>query len=103
MAKAFKPQIVTANDLLLGDVIYLTAEGGWTRDHANAQVAENAEQAEAMLATAAAQQLKIVGPYLAEAALDANGTPGPVHFREAFRTRGPSNYSHGKQAEAAEA
>jgi hypothetical protein len=25
--------------------------------------------------------------------------PEPVHFREAFRTRGPSNYRHGKQAD----
>ena len=23
--------------------------------------------------------------------------PEPIHFREAFRTRGPSNYAHGKQ------
>ena len=103
MAKAFKPQIVTANDLLMGDVIYLISGGEWSRDHACALVATTAEEADAMLATASAQQLKIVGPYLAEATLDANGIPGPVHFREAFRTRGPSNYSHGKQAEAAEA
>ena len=27
--------------------------------------------------------------------------PEPAHFREAFRTRGPSNYPHGKQAETA--
>jgi len=26
------------------------------------------------------------------------GRPEPVHFREVFRTRGPSNYFHGKQA-----
>ena len=103
MAKAFKPQIVTANDLLLGDVIYLTADGVWSRDHGDAQVANTTEEAEALLAQAAAQQLKIVGPYLAETTLDEAGKPGPVHFREAFRTRGPSNYSHGKQAEAAEA
>ena len=37
---------------------------------------------------------------LADVALDSNGRPIPTHFREEFRTRGPSNYrTHGKQAE----
>ena len=39
---------------------------------------------------------EIVGAYLADATSGPNG-PEPVHFREAFRTRGPSNYAHGKQ------
>ena len=38
----------------------------------------------------------MVGVYLADARLGPNG-PEPIHFREAFRTRGPSNYAHGKQ------
>lgn len=100
MAKVFKPKVVTANDLLLGDVIYLTATGTWARDHADALVARTQDEADELLAQANAQQLTIVGPYLAEATLDVSGTPGPVHFREEFRTRGPSNYNHGKQAEA---
>ena len=41
-------------------------------------------------------QSDVVGPYLADARSDETG-PQPVHFREAFRTRGPSNYAHGKQ------
>lgn len=98
MPKAFKPKIVTANDLLLGDVIYLTATGAWSRRHGDALVARTQDEAEELLAQAAAQQLKVVGPYLAEATLDVSGKPAPVHFREAFRTRGPSNYDHGKQA-----
>ena len=31
MARAFTPKIVTANDLLVGDVIYLTRSGAWSR------------------------------------------------------------------------
>jgi hypothetical protein len=27
------------------------------------------------------------------------GGPVPTHFREAFRTHGPTNYVHGKRAE----
>ena len=38
--------------------------------------------------------------YLAETVLGADNRPQPVHFREVFRTRGPSNYFHGKQAGA---
>jgi hypothetical protein len=40
----------------------------------------------------------LVGAYLADAILK-DGKPVPTHFREEFRTRGPSNYEHGKQAE----
>ena len=99
MAREFKPQIVTANDLLLGDVVYLTRAGGWSRRHEDAHVAVSAEQAQTMLSHASAQQERIVGAYLADVSLDGNETPHPVHFREVFRTRGPSNYFHGKQAE----
>ena len=42
------------------------------------------------------QTQAVVGAYLAEARMGAQG-PEPVHFREVFRTRGPSNYAHGKQ------
>ncbi|MCC0066968.1 MAG: DUF2849 domain-containing protein [Rhodovulum sp.] len=42
----------------------------------------------------------VVGVYLVEAALDDRGRAAPAHFREVFRTRGPSNYpQHGRQAE----
>jgi len=94
-----KPQIVTANDLYLGDAVYLTPDGGWSRRHEDARVAHDPAAAEEMLAAAAAQTRQVVGAYLATARLDAEGRPHPVHFREAFRTRGPSNYPHGKQAE----
>lgn len=42
------------------------------------------------------QKQVVVGVYLADAKLGPKG-PEPIHFREAFRTRGPSNYRHGKQ------
>ena len=99
MPRQKHPQIVTANDLFEGDVIYLTAEGAWTRLHGEAAVAHTPEEAERLLAVANAQPDKIVGAYLADAAIGENGRPNPVHFREGFRTRGPSNYFHGKQAE----
>ena len=93
-------QVVTANDLIEGDAVWFTAEGTWSRVHADAAVAASKDEADALLAKASRDQHLIAGAYLADASLDGNGQPGPVHFREAFRTRGPSNRFHGKQAEA---
>ena len=96
MAREFTPKVVTANDLLEGDVIYRTAEGTWTRWHAKAQLHNDEAQAKAALEAAEGEVDCSVGAYLADAVMGPNG-PEPVHFRDAFRTRGPSNYVHGKQ------
>ena len=98
MAKQFTPKIVTANDLFEGDVIYLTGEGGWSRDHRDALPLNSQDEADELLGVAQKQAARAVGPYLADVALDEHGKPYPAHFREAFRSRGPSNYFHGKQA-----
>ena len=34
MSRKFLPKVATANDLLEGDVVYLTPHDGWSRDHA---------------------------------------------------------------------
>ena len=100
MSRPYIPKVVTANDLRLGDVIYLTEDNRWTRLHHEAELIEDEAHAQLRLIHAAAQKLVIVGAYLADAKAGPNG-PEPVHFREAFRTRGPSNYAHGKQADFA--
>lgn len=100
MARAFTPKVVTANDLLEGDVIYLAPDGSWSRHHDEAKLFEDEAEANAALADAQKQADKLVGAYLADARPGPGGKPEPVHFREAFRTRGPSNYpDHGKQSE----
>ncbi|PPB81758.1 uncharacterized protein DUF2849 [Albidovulum inexpectatum] len=96
MARKFTPKIVTANDLIEGDVVYLTADDRWSRLHEEAELIEDEAHAQLRLLFAQAQPDRVVGPYLADALPGPNG-PEPVHFREAFRTRGPSNYPHGKQ------
>jgi hypothetical protein len=98
MSRGFTPKVVTANDLIAGDVIYLTADDRWTRRHVEAELIEDEAHAQMRLLHAAAQKRIAVGAYLADARLGEKG-PEPTHFREAFRTRGPSNYAHGKQAE----
>lgn len=94
----FTPKVVTANDLRLGDVVYLTAQDGWTRQHHLAELIEDEAHAQMRLLHAAGQQAVVVGAYLADAKAGPFG-PEPIHFREVFRTRGPSNYAHGKQVD----
>jgi len=85
MSRRFTPKIVTANRLREGDVVYLTADDRWSALHHEAELIEDEAH---------------VGAYLADAKAGPNG-PEPTHFREEFRTRGPSNYHHGKQADLA--
>ena len=40
MARQFTPKVVTANALLEGDVVYLTADDRWTRAHTEAELIE---------------------------------------------------------------
>ena len=94
--RPFTPKVVTANDLLEGDVIYLAADGSWTRDLSQAALLTDEDEAKARLAQAEAQADLLVGAYLADMKEGEHG-PEPVHFREDFRRTGPSNYAHGKQ------
>jgi hypothetical protein len=96
VSRAFTPKIVTANDLRSGEVVYLTDAGTWSPRHREAELLIDEAEAQLRLLEAESQEARIVGPYLADARPGPNG-PEPVHFREAFRTRGPSNYPHGKQ------
>ncbi|MEP4038226.1 DUF2849 domain-containing protein [Pseudophaeobacter sp.] len=96
MARPFTPKVITANDLLEGDVIYFKADDSWTRDLAQAELIVDEAEAQLRLLDAEKQNIRIVGAYLADAKAGAQG-PEPVHFREDFRRKGPSNYSHGKQ------
>lgn len=89
-------QIITANALLNGDVIYFTAQERWSPNIQDAEVFEDPAIAQDVLITASAQHSQAVGVYLASVTLD-NDIIRPTHFREEFRNTGPSNYFHGKQ------
>ena len=100
MARKFEPQMATGNDLLEGDVVYFTSTGDWSRVIGDAALATNPEAAETLLGRASAFPNQVVGVYLVDSAIDDRGRAAPAHFREVFRTRGPSNYpEHGRQAE----
>jgi hypothetical protein len=90
MAKAFVPKIVSANDLMEGDVVYLAAGHVWSRNIADALIASDEHEAEALLHKGEARQDLIVGAYLLDVAIAEDGTPSPTHFREKYRLNGPS-------------
>lgn len=96
MSLAFKPKVVTANHLFEGDVIYQTDDDRWSRCLSDAEVLTDEAHAELRLIEANRQGSVAVGAYLADVREGPEG-PEPIHFREEFRKRGPSNYAHGKQ------
>ncbi|MEM8555780.1 MAG: DUF2849 domain-containing protein [Pseudomonadota bacterium] len=100
MPRTFTPKIVTANDLLEGDVIYLTEDDTWSRALNDAELIEDEAHADVRLIFASQQVDRVVGAYLADAKPGPNG-PEATHFREVFRATGPSNYAHGKRELAA--
>ncbi|MBC7157634.1 MAG: DUF2849 domain-containing protein [Rhodobacteraceae bacterium] len=100
MTRPYAPKVITANALVSGEVVYLTADDRWSPDLSEAEVLEDEAHAALREIEAAARAAEVVGVYLFEVRHGPRG-PEPVHFREAFRATGPSNRFHGKQAEAA--
>ncbi|GAA4229351.1 DUF2849 domain-containing protein [Sagittula sp. NFXS13] len=98
MPRPFTPKVVTANALMSGEVVYLSADDQWTPRLTEAEVLTDEAHAQLRLVEASARQSEIVGVYLADMAPTDTG-PEPVHFREEFRRTGPSNYAHGKQVD----
>ena len=98
------PAILLANDLRDGDVVFATVDDNgallWTRDPAQALVASDDRAAERLEAFAAVELSgnKVVDAYLVDVTVES-GRPVPRHFRERFKTLGPSNRPDlGKQA-----
>ncbi|SKA25918.1 DUF2849 domain-containing protein [Consotaella salsifontis] len=95
------PVVLSANDLFVGEVVYLT-EDGWTADPRRALVAHD-EAAAARLeerGVAAARENRVVDPYFVPVTIDGDGVPQARHIREAIRQRGPTIHPDiGKQAD----
>lgn len=95
-------QIVTANRLDDGAVVYLDGEGGWSGRIDDSRRALSPEDGEALMALAdqAVADCQVVEPYLIDIA-DEQGAVRPLHYREAIRAKGPTvRLDLGKQAEA---
>jgi ABC-type Fe3+-hydroxamate transport system substrate-binding protein len=92
MTEFFKPVVVTANNLLDGQVVYLSNHHQWRGALKTALIVETQEQAEQLLAKAQSQTEQIVGPYLIEVSCSVGGTPRPTHLREWIRVLGSSHH-----------
>lgn len=94
-------QIVTANRLADGLVVFLTASDAWSEALADARIATDGAAAASLMTSAesALNAQLVVGPYL----IDVQETPtgiAPVQLRECIRAAGPTVRSDlGKQAE----
>lgn len=99
MTRPFVPKAVSANDLLLGDVVYFTPNGDWSSELSSAAIANNSKMAEQLLMEAGQSEDRAVDPYLIDVELVPTQEPRPVKYREVLRTLGPSNrLDLGKQA-----
>jgi hypothetical protein len=99
MAKASDPQMLTANRLVDGDVLYWKA-GDWVLALKDGDVFADAKAADAALAQAQkyVSENRVVNPYLFDVKSDAKGIH-PVKEREIIRAAGPTVRDDlGKQA-----
>jgi Protein of unknown function (DUF2849) len=94
-------QVITANRLADGVVIFADAEGGWVEDFVRAVVYADAAATKAGLerAAEAAARNVLVEPYAIDVVL-RNGHYVPKSLREAIRASGPTvRRDLGKQAQ----
>ena len=80
------PNVVTANRLVDGIVVYLAPDGGWVEELARAKLAGSAEETEALgiEAAKAVAEARVVSVYPMEVALH-DGVPVATSVRERIR------------------
>jgi hypothetical protein len=81
-------QVLTANRLRDGVVVYFDSDGGWSERIAAARVVE-AANGDALVAAAAPTAREVVAPYLIDVEAEADGIM-PRRYRERIRAFGPS-------------
>jgi Protein of unknown function (DUF2849) len=95
------PDVITANRLADGVVVFQTADRGWSEDFNRAAVWRDAAATAAALARAKEDELQnlVVEPYPVPVD-ERNGHVAPKALREAIRAAGPTTRRDlGKQAE----
>ncbi len=94
------PDVITANRLADGVVVFQTADDGWSEDFNRSAVRPEAAATAAALARAKQDEADnlVVEPYAVPVEL-RNGGVAPKALREAIRAAGPTNRRDlGKQA-----
>ena len=82
------PKAVTAWETATGENVWMTADGGWTKDPAQIG-AFTGDEAEARLADAQAQEGQVTDPYFMEVT-ETGGITGRETLRETIRATGPT-------------
>ena len=80
------PNVITANRLLDGIVVYLATNGGWVEELAGASVANSEEETKALegVAAKAVAERKVIAVYPMEVSIQ-DGVPVPLSVRERIR------------------
>jgi Protein of unknown function (DUF2849) len=94
------PDVITANRLTDGVVVFQTADEGWSEDFNRAAVLPDAAATASALVRAKQDEVNniVVDPY-AVVVEERNGHMAPKALREAIRAAGPTNRRDlGKQA-----
>ena len=83
--------VVTANELLSGDVVFRNANGGWSPGIDASRVLDTQDQGFVELAEAQKDERAniVIAPVLIEVMVE-NGAIRPVHIRERIRALGPT-------------
>jgi len=89
------PQMIIANALKDGRVVFLADQGRWVNRIADGLLAENEFQAEKLVQIAARAEAdnQIIGPELIKVS-GSNGQRLPVEIRETIRASGPTVKGH---------
>ncbi len=93
-------QILTANRLIDGDVVFLTAENDWSIDINDACIVADTSEAARLEGLGAKAEIAahVIGCYLIDVVV-VDGAINARHYREIMRAKGPTVRSDlGKQA-----
>jgi hypothetical protein len=84
-------QMITANRLTDGAVVFLASGGRWVERFEAGRIANNEAEAAALqqIADAAVTCAEVVAPYLIDAG-EIDGRLQPTRYRERIRAEGPS-------------
>jgi hypothetical protein len=93
------PQILTANRLRVGEVVYWNSARGWVESFSEAEILADDKAEEALKgASEWVTKREVVAPYLFEVRVNG-GVATPVKIRERIRAAGPTVRTDlGKQA-----
>lgn len=81
-------QVVSANRLTDGVVVFLDDAGQWTASLAHAAVAEGERAGEILLERGKAESFGVIDPFLVAVSADDEGNLEPVSLREKIRASG---------------